>query len=301
MDKRDFLKVMGAGAVAGIAGGLMSGATLGPGGTRSVPVSVSPGVRETSFERIQRTQTIRVSYAPYAPNVMVDPNTRQMSGIFYDIVNLIGQYLGLRIEWAEEVGWGEIAQGFKSGKHDLCGANVWPTGPRALQGNFSTPCYFSAAYAFVRKNETRFKSYDDLNHPDVRIAVQDDDGITDIAKSLFPRATLVSFPQMVDTKQRLIDVANGKADVTFDDAYYAQLFLDQNPGQLKRLPVANPLQVFANTLMFDNDDWRMKVLLDTAINELQNAGTMTRLVEKYTGRKDAFLPVTKPYDTGAML
>jgi ABC-type amino acid transport substrate-binding protein len=108
-----------------------------------------------------------------------------------------------------------------------------------------------------------------LNRASVRIAVQDDDGVTDIAKSMFPKATLVSFPQMVDTKQRLIDVANGKADVTFDDAYYAQLFLDAHPGQLKRLPLAEPLQVFANTFMFDNDDWRMKVLLDTAITNFK--------------------------------
>jgi hypothetical protein len=105
MDKRDFLKMMGAGAVAGVAGGWVArqGYTS-PGLAPHIP-DIRAARKETSFERIQRTQTIRVSYAPYAPNVMVDPNTRQMSGIFYDIVNLIGQYLGMKIQWTEEVGW----------------------------------------------------------------------------------------------------------------------------------------------------------------------------------------------------
>lgn len=296
MNKREFLRLLGAGAIAGTAGSLI---TRGPdSGNNEADKSNKAAL--TSFERILESNTIRVSYASYAPNVMVDPNTGKMSGIYYELVGQMGDYLGLNIEWTEEVGWGEIAQGFKTGRADLCCANVWPTGPRAMQGNFSQPSYFSAVFAYVRNQEKRFQTYSDLNDPSVRIAVQDDDGITDIAKNLFPKAQMVSFPQMVDTKQRLIDVAYGKADVTFDDSYFAQIFMEKNPGQIKRLPVDQPLQVYANTFMFDNDDWRMKLLMDVALQEMHNSGTVTGLIQKYTGRTDSFLPVAKPYETGAI-
>ncbi|MCB1538143.1 MAG: amino acid ABC transporter substrate-binding protein [Alphaproteobacteria bacterium] len=291
MDKRAFLQLCAMGTLAAPVSALMACAPK---------TARDDTAQETGFERMIRTRTIRASYAPYAPAMMVDPNTKAMSGIFYEIMNLVGQYLGFKVEWTGEIGWGEIADGLKAGKYDVCAANVWPTAARATRGNFSMPAYFSAAFAFVRRNETRIASYADINDPRVRIAVQDGDGIADIARASFPRAQIVAFPQMVDTKQRLRDVAAGKADVTFDDAHYAQLFIDANPGLVKRLATPKPLQVFANTMMFDSDDWRTKLMLDTAMSELHNSGAIERLIEKYTGRLDTFLPLARPYDSATL-
>lgn len=281
MEKRDFLKMCTAMAAPAV---LLT----------ACDSEQAAATAETSFERMNRTRTIRASYASYAPAMVVDPNTGQKSGIFFDLMNLIGQQLDMKIEWGEEVGFGEIAQGLKSRRYDICAANVWPTAARATRGNFTMPSYFSAACAYVRSDETKIKSYDDINQSHIRIAVEDGDGILDIARGAFPNAKIVALPQGA-TQQRLMNVANGKADVTFDDAYYAQLFIDANPGAVKRLS-AEPLQVFANTMMFDNDDWRTKVVFDTALSSLHNTGAIERLVEKHTGRTDTFLLLAKPYE-----
>lgn len=290
MDKRNFLQMCALGAAVAPISALVA----------CKPEAATTQVgSETSFERVVRTRTIRASYATYAPAFMIDPNTQKKTGIFFDMMNMVGDRLGYKVEWMSEVGWGEIAEGFKTGRYDVCAANVWPTAPRAVQGNFSMPSYYSAAIAFIRKDERRIRNFDDINQSGIRIIAQDGDGITDIARAHFPRAKLLLLPQSVDTKQRLMDVAAGKADVTFDDSYYGQLYLDKNPGLLRRLEASKPLQVFPNTMMFDNDDWRMKLLLDTAMSELHNSGMVDRLVQKYTGANDTFLPLAKPYEARA--
>lgn len=287
MDKRDFMKSLAVGAVsapllAGLAA-CKSGKTAQSG--------------ETSFERIMRTRKIRCAYAAYEPAIIVNPITRQINGVFYDLANMVGEYLGLSVEWVEEVGYGVIIEGFKTGRYDLFGGAVWPTSERGVVANFTNPTYFSAVHLWVRAKDSKFENYRDLDKPSVTLSTKDGDIADSIAKSSFPNAKRLSTMQMDDKSAEFINVITGKADAAFAEPFAAQLFMKKHPGSLRALEPSNPIRVFGHTMMFNDDDWRLKKMFDTALAEIQNAGVVTRLVEQYTGRADTFLPVAKAYGT----
>ncbi|MCB9988092.1 MAG: amino acid ABC transporter substrate-binding protein [Rhodospirillales bacterium] len=290
MDKREFLQMLGAGAIAGTAGALMAVPMSGP-----APEENRSRDKETSFERIQRTGKIRCAWATYEPATIVDPLTKKMSGIYYEITNLVGEYLGFPVEWTEEVGWGEIIQGFKTGRYELFGSSLFPTPQRSVAANFSNPAYYSPIYVYVRAEDKRFNSYDDVNQSNVRIACQDGDAIDSMIKISFPRVHRVSLPQMAQTKQRYFEVLTGKADATLDEPVVMDKFIRENPGSLKRIAIPNPFRILPATLMFNDDDWRLKKMFDTAMFELYNAGIPQKIIEKYTGRPDSFLMPNDPF------
>ena len=70
----------------------------------------SPAIssRETAYDRVMRTRTLRCGYVLYAPAVMKSLNTGAFSGIVYEITELMGKRLGLKVEWAEEVSFGSM-------------------------------------------------------------------------------------------------------------------------------------------------------------------------------------------------
>lgn len=42
--------------------------------------------KESSYDRVMRTRTLRCGYGIFQPMIMKDPNTRKISGIFVDIM-----------------------------------------------------------------------------------------------------------------------------------------------------------------------------------------------------------------------
>ena len=45
-------------------------------------------------------------------------------------MNAIGKTLDLKIEWTEEVGWGNIGEGLKAGRYDMACVSMWPDAPK---------------------------------------------------------------------------------------------------------------------------------------------------------------------------
>jgi ABC-type amino acid transport substrate-binding protein len=289
MNRRDFMQALTSGAMAApLAAGMVY--------PFAKPHTSAAGQKETSFERVLRTGLLRCAWAAYTPSIIVDPNTRRLSGIFYELTSLVGQYLGLKVEWVEEVDYGLIPEGLKTGRYDLFGGAVSPTSERAKVSNFTNPVYISPYGLYVRTSEKRFTAIDEINQPACRIALHDGDLQDSIARASFPRATRYALPQMTAITQLLEDIVAGKADATFVEPFFADSFMKSNPGTLKNIATRTPVRVFGNTLMFDNDDWRLKTMLDTALQEIQGTGIVSKLIEKYTGSPHTFLLVAKPYD-----
>ena len=61
---------------------------------------------------------MRCGYVSNPPSCIVDPNTGQLGGIFVDSIEAIGEELGIRIEWTEEVGFGSMIEGLVTGRYD---------------------------------------------------------------------------------------------------------------------------------------------------------------------------------------
>lgn len=257
----------------------LSGNTLLPG----TPHSVS------TIEKVLETGVIRCGYVAYPPGLIKDPNTGQVSGIFAEVLETAAKNLGLKVLWAEEVGWGTMVEGLKASRYDMICSPVWPLAQRVRVADFSQPIYYGGAEAYVRADDTRFDAtLTVLNNDRYRIATTDGEVTDTIAQQDFPKAQRLSMPQLTDISQLLLSVADGKADVTFVEPHVAYVFLKNNPGKLKSVHPGKPLRLYANTMMLKQEDTLFRRLIDNAMNELQNNGLVDRTLLKYEPFPGAF-------------
>lgn len=249
-----------------------------------------------TMEEVLKRGEIKVGYVIYPPGMMKDANTGKLSGIFHDTLEQAGKKLGVKINWVEEVSWGTMIEGLKTGRYDMIGSPVWPSSARATQAAFTTPLTYSVIAAYARSNDTRFdKNFDAINTKDIKISVVDGELSQTIAKDQFPNAEVVSLPQLSDISQSLLNVSTGKADIAFVEPYIADEFLKNNPGKIRNVQPNNPLRVNGNSMMIPKGQEAFKAMLNTTLEEELNSGFIDQLVKKYETSKNSFYPIAKPF------
>ena len=252
--------------------------------------------KETAYDRVIRTGTIRCGYALYEPLLGKDPNSGALHGIFYDLVNEMGRELDLKIEWAAEVGYGEIEEGFQTGKYDMFCNGVIPTPKRAKFSMITAPLFYSGLLAWVRADDHRFDGHPErLNAPDVTLVVRDGDVNADVAQKLFPAAKTISSPQMEDFTQMLVDVQTGKADATFFEKTFGENFLAGNPGAVRSAAPDKPVYTYPIGMMLPPGEAQLKNTVDVVLARLALNGTVRKTIER-DAPNYSYLPVRAPYE-----
>jgi polar amino acid transport system substrate-binding protein len=247
-------------------------------------------------QKVLANKEIRVGYIAYPPGLIKDPNTGQLSGIFYDALNEAGKKLGVKVTWAGETTWGTMLEDVNSGKFDMIGSPVWQSAARGTQVDFSRPLMYSVIAIFARPNDHRFdNSYDAINSPDVTISIIDGELAQSIAKEKFPKAKVLSLPQTADVSQNYLNVASGKADVVIEEIPTANDYLRNNPGSIRNVQPSNPLTINGNTMLIPQNQMAFKEMLNTALGEELNSGYIDTLIKKYETSKNSFYPPAKAF------
>jgi polar amino acid transport system substrate-binding protein len=265
----------------------------------ATPAFAQDAPKETTYDRVMRTKTIRCGYVVLPPHIIKDPNTEIMSGIIYDIMEESAKLLDLKIDWSEEVGFATMNTGLQTGRYDAICFNYWqnPADGRLGYIGFSTPLYYMPVGAFVRADDTRFdKDMTALNDPGVRISSSDGQISTLIVQQDFPKAQVVTLPNMTDVAQNFMEISAGKADVTFLSLRDGYKFDKANPGQIKNITARQPVRVFASVIAIPQDDRKFEIMLNTAFSQLINGGTVDRILKRYEEYPGAIFPVAKPYE-----
>jgi ABC-type amino acid transport substrate-binding protein len=254
------------------------------------------GTQETVYSRVIKSGKIRCAYVIYPPGLIKDPNSGKISGIAAETVEEAGKNLGLQIEWTEEVGWGSMIEGLETDRYDLVVSGIWPNASRAKLVDFSTPLYYSGIGVYVRQNDSRFdETLKGLNAQGIKISTIDGEMSDIIARNQFPSAGRISLPQNADVSQLLLNVSQGRADLTFVEPYIADQFLKNNPGTIKNIVEQKPIRVFGNTVMFKRGQMEFKSMLDTTFEELINSGFVDSLVDRYETSPNIFYRRSFPY------
>lgn len=253
--------------------------------------------KESAYERVMRTGTIRCGYAPFEPFMLKDPNTGKLSGIFFDVTERMGTDLGLKIEWIGEIDFGQIAEALASKKIDAFCSGMAATPERGRRMAFSMPAFFGSLDVIVKDGDTRFDSnIDDINNPNVTIATNDGDISEEIAKQDFPLAKRLPKIQTGGDSELLLNVASGKADVTFTNRAIVFPFMKNNPGKIRIVPVKKPVRLFSVGYATDIHEDALLKVIDNALMIALNNGAVEKMIVHYT--KDTpglFLLPTHPY------
>jgi polar amino acid transport system substrate-binding protein len=278
--------------VAGIAGGLivvLAAYFLHPTMHGAAPT------KQTAFERVMQTKTLRCGYIIAEPGLAKDSATGRYSGPVYDLMSEIGKALDLKIDWAEETTFATAPEGLKTGRYDVICSTLYLRPNLMALVEFTQPFYYLPIYVVQRKGETRFKSVADIDRPEVTIAGVDGTMPSLLAAEDFKRAKMYSLPSTVAYSDNLLSVATNKADVVFVDPLFFYGFDKNNPGQLEINRTVPPLRIFANSFAVLKGEHDLATMLDFATEHLLNNGRVEDIIRKYEPVPGTFLRVSPPY------
>lgn len=250
---------------------------------------------KSALDRIIAKREIRCGYNVYSPYLRKDPNTGELSGIFYDLMAEIGKNANLKIVWAEEVGRGDIFSGLDSNRYDVWCSGIWPDATRGLVGGFTHPAFFSVVTAWVRQDDARFQTLADLVKYEAKVTAVDGAMEDIIARNDYPTLPRTTLPQLTPFDTNFQNIITKKADVTFAEPASVAEFLNRNPGTMRSLGESQALRVFGNTLATRLGDDKTIGFLNAAVDEIVYSGAVDRILKKYEPVKGAFLRVARPF------
>jgi polar amino acid transport system substrate-binding protein len=243
-----------------------------------------------AFQRMNSSGVLRAGYISVPPKLIVNPNSKAISGVMHDALEAAAKNMGVKIDYVEEVSWGTMVEAVESGRVDVVVAGVWPSSARARRADFSLPIFYSAVRVYVKEGDTRFDGgLQAVNSDNIKIATLDGEMSAIIAATDFPNAKTVSLPQTADAAQVLLLVAQGKADITFMEPAIALEYGSKNPGQIKEVPGIRPVRLFGNTYLVSNSEPKLRKTLDIAIEELVNSGTVDKIIDRYEAYPSSML------------
>jgi ABC-type amino acid transport substrate-binding protein len=234
------------------------------------------------YRSVIESGEIRAAYYVGAPYFIKDPNTNEITGIFAEVVEKAASKLDLKVKWVEEVGFGDMVTGLESGRYDIVGSGIWINAARGKGADFSIPLLYDVVGVYVREDDTRFDNNIELiNSEDIRISAIDGEMAAVIANTDFPKAELVSLPQLADFSQMILNVVNNKADVTFLGLAAANNYLKNNPGTITNIAKEAPIRVFPTAIMIKRGEYEFKRMLDLALMEMINNGEVEKIIKAY--------------------
>ncbi|HYB99735.1 MAG TPA: transporter substrate-binding domain-containing protein [Candidatus Limnocylindrales bacterium] len=263
---------------------------------RNVAAGVPVGEEIDAYSAIRERGVLRASYYVGAPYFVLEPNTLKRSGIFYEVLEAVGAKLGLAVNWNEEVGFGDMAEGLRRGRYDVVGSGVWISADRGRHADFTVPVVFDVVSAYARTDDHRFDGdIDKANDSSITVATIDGEMAQTIAKIVLPSAHIASLPQLTEFSQMIEEVISGKADLTFLGLAAARRYQAKNPGKIRNVLPDRPVRVFPTAIMLPPDQWRLKRVLDLALGEMLDNGEIDRIVSKYEEVAGSHYRVAAPY------
>jgi len=237
---------------------------------------------DNAAQKVMQKGAIRCGYFVWPPYILKDPNTGKLSGINYDVMEKIGDQLDLKIEWTEEIGVGEAIEGLNSNRYDAMCATLWPDAARMKSAALTRPAFYSSVYAVARKDDKRFDGdLGKINDSNVRILGVDGDVTYSLPQQKFPEAALSSLPQMGDASLLLQSLVAGKTDIVLVDRGAFNDFQKSNPGKLKLVENVPPVTTFPEVLAVKKGEMEFKLMLDGALQNLIDDGTLADFVKNY--------------------
>ncbi|MDX2028323.1 MAG: transporter substrate-binding domain-containing protein [Alphaproteobacteria bacterium] len=255
---------------------------------------------ENTYDRVMRTQTLRCGYAVWTPFLLKDPNTGKLSGLFYDYTQALGEILGLKIEWTEEVSWGEFPAALDAGRIDAMCGGAYPNAARARVIDFVRPILYQPIYVYARAGDTRFDhNHSIINDASITLTAVEGSMVGRVAVTDFPKAKAIMLPELTSLAETFVNVASRKADVTVSNSATAEEYMANNPGKMRRV-AGKPLHLAWNSIAIPGGQYRFRQMLDIATEELIANGQIETIIAKHEKFPDTLLRPALPYRSSSV-
>ncbi len=264
--------------------------------TLSIPTFSHAHDKESAYDRVMRTGTLRCGYFLKQPVFVQNANSGEFSGIFYDYVEKLAKNLSLKIDWVEEIGLGDYPSALNSGRIDAMCSGIWIISTRSRAHDFTSPLYYLPLHAYVRKDDHRFK--DDiflLNNSQYTVAILEGGATDTIQRELFPKSTVYSLPQLTSPADLFISLDQEKADAVIYDPFVFETFDKNNPDLVKQAS-KQAIKTYPNAIAVKYEEDSLRKMLSLATLEMHLSGEVEEILKKHEKYPSMIYRVAKPYE-----
>lgn len=216
------------------------------------------------LDEILERGTIRFGVAEFVPWTMKS-RSGELIGFEIDLAKKLAKDMGVEPEF-KLYPWDEVIPAVQNGEIDILTGGMSITPARALRVNFSRPTADSGVGIATNISKTKeIKSLEELNSPDITIAVVNDTLAHSVTKTFFNRATIKVFTSAALAGKACVE---GEAD-----AYLASLtqtrFLALNNSDKVDLPLKKPLLASKEALAIRKDEQELLNYLNAWVTARQ--------------------------------
>ena len=222
---------------------------------------------ESTFERVTRTRVLRIAALPgEAPYFFRDLATGEWSGAAIDMARSIAAVWEAKLEYVEST-YGNSVLDLQANKVDIAFA-LNPTPQRALSIGFTRPMITHPFGCIARKGFNPV-GWDDINKPEVRVAV-DLGSLHEVSARRFaPKSTITAYKTRDDA---ILALQSGRADVDILAALLGMTALGKNPGLGTYRILSNPTVALPSSMGVRREaDTRFREVVDAWLD--MNRGT----------------------------
>ncbi|MBW2740841.1 MAG: amino acid ABC transporter substrate-binding protein [Deltaproteobacteria bacterium] len=234
--------------------------------------------QEDTFAKIKREGVLRVGYILAAPWCIREPATGKLKGTFVETVEEIARQMDVKVEFTEST-FATFIAGLQTKKYDLSIAPTFSTIPRAKSVAFSIPLMAAGNSAIVRKDESRFKTLDDIDQKGIVVAVTQGEQGHEYAKTNFKKAE-IRVLSGGDQNLTFSEVLSERANVALGDAWFSAKFAAEHP-EAKDLFADNPYNVTPVAWSVRYEDTSLLLFINTALEYLDSIGKLREIDKKY--------------------
>ena len=196
------------------------------------PKQVQPG----TLNSVLKNRTLRVGVSLFTPWVLKKKNG-DLVGFEIDVANQLAKDLGVQLE-LKEFDWEAIVPALLNKNIDIIVAGMVITPQRALKVNFSQPYADSGIGLATNIALTKdFTSLADLNQSGVKIGVVAGTVAEDVARRVFPNATIQIFQK---SEQAVQSVIQGKVHGYVEHDPLPTFLALEHPEEIDE-PLSEPL------------------------------------------------------------
>ncbi|RMG14583.1 MAG: basic amino acid ABC transporter substrate-binding protein [Planctomycetota bacterium] len=248
------------------------------GGSASGPAPTARDALDLAKARGKLVVAMNASYDPFE---VMGPDGQPV-GFDVDLARAIAKDLGVELE-LRNVKWDGIIGVLRTGKADAIISGMSVTPERAEAVAFSTP-YFQVGQVVVkRKGDERFRSYRDLDSPDVTVAVEQSTTGEQACKKMLPRAKLLRFEKVTEA---CVAVRQKKADaVVFDNAMLLKYVSQKAKDELEGL--WEPFTSEDIAVAVRKDSPKLLAAVNQTLARLRASGELDALIVEHFGEAAA--------------
>lgn len=253
--------------------GLIGMAAAGAAATALATPAIAQQSAASTFDRIRSSKKLRVAgIVGTEPYYHKNIATGEWSGFCMSMAQDLAKSLEAELEISETT-WGNAVLDLQSNKIDIM-FGLSPTPSRALVVEFTRPI-MQNTFTLIAKPGLEPQSWEELNKPEIRIAV--DIGSTHdlFARRFLPNATLVA---LKTPDEATLSVQTGRADAVIQVAMLSLVTVKKNPnvgkivvpGPIVRQPTCAGVRA--------EDSARFRTFVDNWLEYNRSSGVITNWI-----------------------